>query len=534
MSVLHTTVIPMYPGFPTLDDLLQRIPQTAQTIAASFREFPRAVDALRRDPPEAQYVRVPLDVHRDSIRSLQWYPLTLADLVSSSNEDLLHIMEQCLAIQVHTRHVMPLLMDENIFYRLAKFIYSGTYNPFKLSEHYATLPMLYGCWHPYKYVCTMIHRKFFPILGYLGQQVPAVDEEIMCHPKLLHIEKQCCALLLATPNVEDRIVHKETSIMQFPEAFRKLPLVWLTGLKNPLHFYISAAFLLGNLVCDCNWDGRRAATGRTARKILELSFVLIVALTMDTDCNVPYVRTLCVALLCWLPWNDTVPGCCYAEEPLEAMLSRLGSRCRAYPQMKTFDQTLDLFLSMAPPKRGEKKTRGQIRSGLVAIMSSGLRRFLLAITTNRMVHVEWNSGKNAACTAVPEDLKFPGQPLDNGGVALYQRPLTRSLSTLTRAARPPTDEVSRLLRTIVPGRDPREHAGRDAQPQRVRDAAIAVADDDDEAPESAIVSDSSSHRSVGDLIVDVDTQDDEPPPVVLLQEMEEYEVVSLEDDSMDC
>ena len=135
MSVLHTTAIAMYPGSPTLDDLLQRIPQTAETIAASFREFPRAVDALRRDPPEAQYVRVPLDVHRDSIRSLKWYPLTLADLVSSSNEDLLHIME----------HVMPLLMDENIFYRLAKFMYSRTYNPFKLSEHDATVPMLYGC-----------------------------------------------------------------------------------------------------------------------------------------------------------------------------------------------------------------------------------------------------------------------------------------------------------------------------------------------------------------------------------------------------
>ena len=29
--------------------------------------------------------------------------------------------------------------------------------------------------------------------------------------------------------------------------------------------------------------------------------------------------------------------------------------------------------------------------------------------------------------------------------------------------------------------------------------------------------------------MDVDTQDGEPPPVVLLQEMEEYGVVSLED-----
>ena len=261
---------------------------------------------------------------------------------------------------------------------------------------------------------------------------------------------------------------------------------------------------------------------------------MIVALTMDSDRNVPYVRTLCVALLLWLPWNDTVSGCCYAEEPLEAMLSRLGSRCRTYPQMKIFDATLDLFLSMASPKRGEKNTRGQISSGLVAIMSSWLRRFLLAITTNRMVHVEWNSEKKAAFTAVPEVLKFLAQPVDNGGVALYRRLLTGSPSTLTCAARSPTDEVLRLLRTIVPGRDPREHAGRDAQAQRVRDAAIAVAHDDDEAPEAGLVLESSSHRYVGDLIVDVDAHDDEPPPVVLLQEMEEYEVVSLEDDSMEC
>ena len=86
--------------------------------------------------------------------------------------------------------------------------------------------------------------------------------------------------------------------------------------------------------------------------------VLIVALTMDTDCNVPYVRTPCVALLLWLPWNDAGLGCCYAQEPLEAMLSRLGSRCRAYPQMKTFDQTLDLFLSMAPRSEGKKEEAG--------------------------------------------------------------------------------------------------------------------------------------------------------------------------------
>ena len=196
--------------------------------------------------------------------------------------------------------------------------------------------------------------------------------------------------------------------------------------------------------------------------------------------------------------------------------SRLGSMCRAYPQMKTLDHTLDLFLSMPPPKRGAKKTRGQICSGLVAIMLARLRRFLLAITTNRMVHVEWNIEKKAVFP-VPDDIKFPTRPPDHGGEALYHKLLTRSPSTLTRVAHTPTDEVMQLLSTIARGRDPRDHAGRDAQVPRVRDAAIGVEDDDDEALDAVVVSESRSQRSVADLIVDVDAHDDGPARFVLLQ-----------------
>ena len=70
---------------------------------------------------------------------------------------------------------------------------------------------------------------------------------------------------------------------------------------------------------------------------------------------------------------------------------------------------------------------------------------------------------------------------------MYHRLLTRSLSTLTRAARIPTDDILQLFRKIVLGRDPREHAGRDAHVQRVWDAAIAVEDDDDEALDAVVV-----------------------------------------------
>ena len=93
---------------------------------------------------EVQHVRLSLDVRRDNIRSLQWYPVALAHAVSSSNDHMLHIMEHCLAVQVHTRHVMHLALHENVICTLAKFLYSWTCNPFKLAQHYATVPMLYG------------------------------------------------------------------------------------------------------------------------------------------------------------------------------------------------------------------------------------------------------------------------------------------------------------------------------------------------------------------------------------------------------
>ena len=68
----------------------------------------------------------------------------------------------------------------------------------------------------------------------------------------------------------------------------------------------------------------------------------------------------------------------------------------------------------------------------------------------------------------------------------------------------------------------------------MRDAALSVDDDDDEALDAAIVLDYTSHRSVTHLIVDADTQDDGLAPVVLLEEMEELEVVSVGDNALGC
>ena len=63
-------------------------------------------------------------------------------------------------------------------------------------------------------------------------------------------------------------------------------------------------------------------------------------------------------------------------------------------------------------------------------------------------------------------------------------------------------------------------------------ATIAAEYDDDVALDAFVVTESSSHLFVADLMVDVDAQDHGPPRVVVLQEMEEFELVSVGADPM--
>ena len=62
-----------------------------------------------------------------------------------------------------------LLVLAKIILQTTKFDYSGTYNRFKLAEHCA---MLYNCWHPYKYVGTMIHASSSPYWSTLDRNFP--------------------------------------------------------------------------------------------------------------------------------------------------------------------------------------------------------------------------------------------------------------------------------------------------------------------------------------------------------------------------
>ena len=213
---------------------------------------------------------------------------------------------------------------------------------------------------------------------------------------------------------------------------------------------------MGNVVHDCDWGCRPAGTFHTTRKVLELSLVLIVALTM-APCIVPYVRTMCVTLLLCLHWNDVVPACSYAKQVLEAILSRLGTMCRVCPQRKTLEHTLDLFFTTKA--RNEQDT-GRFPSVYVTIMSGRLHLILLAITTNRRVHLESSSEENDAFIAVSDDTQISDQTARQWwGDFLPHIPHKVHVSSDTCYVPP---HISRPAVTILRTRDPCKHVGRDA------------------------------------------------------------------------
>ena len=92
MAILHITDVPVFPGHPTLVDLVNRV-----TLAAGrLSHVHGVIVADARKVAEVQLapnmIRVPLDIQRHGMRSLQWRPYVITPETVSSQRDLLSIV----------------------------------------------------------------------------------------------------------------------------------------------------------------------------------------------------------------------------------------------------------------------------------------------------------------------------------------------------------------------------------------------------------------------------------------------------------
>ena len=267
--------------------------------------------------------------------------------------------------------------------------------------------------HPYKYLVKVVHRSFFPVFALLENPDGKVGDKVVLQRKLLYLEKLFASLLLGAPKIKEqlksRIASLEASAAEAHYGSRAILLKVIKALDVLVHFFLPAVFRLGYKVRCCTWDGRSAATGGWAREIMEQCVLLMIHLLGDKDCKNEYIRTLAVALATWQPWMDKVPAVCFVEESCEALLSRMGHRCDVHRTLHGFDSTFDLFLTLPPPRRGTKATRGMLKAGLVAVFAARIRRILFADGSNLLFAAAGGAKDMHAVFAeqFPEEFEFP-------------------------------------------------------------------------------------------------------------------------------
>ena len=188
--------------------------------------------------------------------------------------------------------------------------------------HWSSPPLIYGVWHPYKHMITMLYRNFVPMVCLMERVHTDVKEgdTLPTKGKLLHMEKTTPGLCL---NAGIYVPRVQAKFDAFAAAAQNAPLTDMQskskelflGLKVLLKEYCPAAFRIG---------------GKSASVVLESCLLVMLCLVGDQWENVEYIKPLVAAVVTWQRWHSRTPGCIHSEQYGEAMLSRLCAQCRIW------------------------------------------------------------------------------------------------------------------------------------------------------------------------------------------------------------
>ena len=506
VAVLHIPRPPAWPGHLTLSQLAGAMDGVLQSAAESARRLHDLLAYLRSGGLVREQCRAPLDVLRKQVRSLQWRPLMIAPLEPGTLLDLLKVMATLRYLAARSGGPVPLAVDMKIHYYLYHFMYNRAYARWDIATWLRPLPLLYGAWHPFKYVCTMLYRRFLPLLclGARFHWEPTVGTVVPRKVKLIHVEKLILSLALAYPAVSGAIKFRKAGILadrrslcvalarlgpdelvryrtrhglDAQDAREERGIVLLDGLQTLMGVYCPAAFRIGVLVRELNWNGRQRGSGANAGEALEISLLLLMVLCREEPAHQnEYVKTLVIALLGWQPYMAELYGCMHGEECGEALLSRLVAAMKRLVNWNTVDLVNQLFLTIPHVAMGEKDLAGRLTEASVERVRGNVRRLIQYVCDDDLPLALWTPASKAAasqkvkyaradaCGAV----KFPVPP--EPGIVPSVDELTTVLKYALRllvGGPPATVDVRAYLDAHVPLCTPTEMADRHMAHQQV-------------------------------------------------------------------
>ena len=159
--------LPAHGGLARVSDLRPRSRQAVAAVASYFGVFMQQLEAITRTSLTVDQFRVPLDLYRDAVSPVSWCPLLLTGRAVQRNDALVELLSMFVTVRDHCRYPLPLLVDLDIYYRLLKLAYGQHTQYWDVAGLLRTMPPLYGVWHPYKYVVTMVYRQLQPYFCFL-------------------------------------------------------------------------------------------------------------------------------------------------------------------------------------------------------------------------------------------------------------------------------------------------------------------------------------------------------------------------------
>ena len=187
---------------PTIDVLIGSIGTVAAALVRTKRTFHGIVTdlgLLADRPPEKPSIRALLDIVRDPPPNPGWKPLLLSTHQVSSFKGLVEVSDDIASLSNHTHPIVPILVDQNIQKRCLNLLYSDRTQRWNWHQKLKRTPVLYGCWHPYKYLVTNVWCRFHSLFVYSRFGCLGVGKTVGSYPKLRVMERSIAGILKCAP-----------------------------------------------------------------------------------------------------------------------------------------------------------------------------------------------------------------------------------------------------------------------------------------------------------------------------------------------
>ena len=401
-----------------------------------------------------------------------WRPFALSKEKVTSGVGLVNLLHFAKDTAQQTNRVLPLLVDENIHYRILKLLYGAKNQRWNMRAYLRYVPVVYGVLHAYKFVVTHTFRVFWPILTYLRKGLLRPGSTILSYPKLIVLEKTIAALMLATPRIlrPYRLKAQATTAISCRDTAHANRAAVANAVLHLLSEWCPLLLYLGHVVRECNWSGENNGTGSRAQEVLQLSLCLLRRLRRGPcDTVLKYQRTIMCTLLYNSKWHQDRPGQAHSQEFGEGMLSKLVRDKARNTGSVTVEEVENHYLLLKVGPGGKHLGVQNVPKNLVHRMRERLTRFL---ATDRicMAYVEWESDRvSTVATSWPRRLpRFPPSPTQPLGYDHYRLLGHSVLDALIDEKTNPTNQLKRKLDAVVGRRTDMDADRQEAATRNVR------------------------------------------------------------------